>query len=243
MTSNEKKQNKGENKKMKQNKPQKTEEKKKITFSKTAPSNSAIVTEERPGVVLPESKPGEIAKEYLELDYSRWKPEDDLQLIDFRLAGASFSHIKENAKFSSKFSLIQIAGRWSFLLYDEKASQNLGTSIENSQWLNKRVLWGEEEERILRQERVIGSTFNFLQMLERHRPEFHYSRTPKSLEAHYYRMKRNGTLDKELPDQKQRKEQDATEQGILGSKHLNKEDFSTVEKAVLVDGLNTIILY
>jgi hypothetical protein len=44
---------------------------------------------------------------------------------------------------------------------------------------------------------VGGSQFEgFQSILEKYRSDFHSSRTPKSLEAHYYRMKRTGALEK-----------------------------------------------
>jgi len=60
--------------------------------------------------------------------------------------------------------------------------------------LNKRVLWNEWEEDILRYEVMVHRQFQFQQILEKYRSQFHSSRTAKSLEAHYYRMKRSNHL-------------------------------------------------
>ena len=61
--------------------------------------------------------------------------------------------------------------------------------------LNKRVLWNEWEEEILRYEVVVNHQFQFQHVLEKYRSQFHSSRTAKSLEAHYYRMKRSHNLE------------------------------------------------
>ena len=60
---------------------------------------------------------------------------------------------------------------------------------------NKRVLWNDWEEEILKYEVMIKQQFHFQNILESYRSQFHSSRTAKSLEAHYYRMKRSSNLD------------------------------------------------
>jgi hypothetical protein len=45
--------------------------------------------------------------------------------------------------------------------------------------------------------KVNGSFVSFQYILEKYRDKFHSSRTAKSLEAHYYRMKRTGALGPE----------------------------------------------
>ena len=68
--------------------------------------------------------------------------------------------------------------------------------------INRRVLWSNEEEQMLIQEVGASSTcwqlqagapdfVSFQRTLEKYRDIFHSSRTPKSLEAHYYRLKRS----------------------------------------------------
>lgn len=66
-------------------------------------------------------------------------------------------------------------------------------SMSNLPTTAKRVLWTSLEEEILKQE-VNGSFISFQYILEKYRDKFHSSRTAKSLEAHYYRMKRTGAL-------------------------------------------------
>jgi len=63
--------------------------------------------------------------------------------------------------------------------------------------MNKRVLWTAKEEEILRREVANTKFRGFQNVLERHRVYFHSSRTAKSLEAHFYRMKRTGSLAKD----------------------------------------------
>jgi hypothetical protein len=54
----------------------------------------------------------------------------------------------------------------------------------------QRVVWSRHEELILEHELRVNPFASFAEILERYRNEFHPSRTPKKLEAHYYHMKK-----------------------------------------------------
>jgi hypothetical protein len=60
---------------------------------------------------------------------------------------------------------------------------------------SKRAPWNEEEDEIIYSELKKKGYISFHYLLDHYRYQFHPSRTIRSLEAHFYRLKRNGNLD------------------------------------------------
>jgi hypothetical protein len=82
---------------------------------------------------------------------------------------------------------------WKRLLYDADYSAVAAEGMVGALAMSKRLLWTEDEEAILKRESRDNMN-NFHLLLDKYRPLFHSSRTSKSLEAHYYRMKKSGDL-------------------------------------------------
>eukprot|EP01104_Vermistella_antarctica_P017077 TRINITY_DN598_c0_g1_i1.p1 TRINITY_DN598_c0_g1~~TRINITY_DN598_c0_g1_i1.p1 ORF type:complete len:625 (-),score=147.21 TRINITY_DN598_c0_g1_i1:108-1859(-) len=122
-----------------------------------------------------------------------WTPLDDALLVD-NIQAFNYKKIARTVNFSRRFPPADVEARWRSMLYDATVSEAAASRVLKCQAPAKRVLWGEEEERILRQY-VPSEKTGFKRVLERNRSTFHSSRTVKSLEAHYYRMKRGGLLD------------------------------------------------
>jgi hypothetical protein len=59
----------------------------------------------------------------------------------------------------------------------------------------KRVPWTEEENKIITNELKRRKFISFQHLIDSNREKLHPSRTVKSLEAHFYRLKRNGAFD------------------------------------------------
>lgn len=76
------------------------------------------------------------------------------------------------------------------MLYDPEQSELIVRSIHTLPPTTKRVLWTPKEEEILTQEASKADFPGFQTLLEDFRNKFHPSRTARSLEAHYYKMKR-----------------------------------------------------
>jgi hypothetical protein len=59
----------------------------------------------------------------------------------------------------------------------------------------KRVPWTEEENKIIIDELKRRKFISFQHLIDSNRERLHPSRTVRSLEAHFYRLKRNGAFD------------------------------------------------
>lgn len=134
---------------------------------------------------------------------SSWPGQDDLILNQAIQGGDSFLKISRCGKFTRKYSVAEIEERWKALFLNKDVAVSSSAKMVKLPCASRRVLWSEFEEQVLAREvRQSEELSTFQRVLENNRASFHPSRTAKSLEAHYYRMKRKGTLDKFLGDGK-----------------------------------------
>eukprot|EP01119_Soliformovum_irregulare_P025141 TRINITY_DN9229_c0_g1_i1.p1 TRINITY_DN9229_c0_g1~~TRINITY_DN9229_c0_g1_i1.p1 ORF type:complete len:226 (-),score=42.29 TRINITY_DN9229_c0_g1_i1:669-1346(-) len=124
----------------------------------------------------------------------RFTPQDDVSLKEQVQNFGTFDKLIRAVKFSQKFTAEDLKQRWAALLYDPVVAEASAKAMSTLPSQTKRVLWSPLEEEILRQE---AGNMSFLHILEKFRDKFHSSRTAKSLEAHYYRMKRTGAISKD----------------------------------------------
>mmetsp|Transcript_15814 Transcript_15814/g.17569 ORF Transcript_15814/g.17569 Transcript_15814/m.17569 type:complete len:497 (+) Transcript_15814:52-1542(+) len=122
--------------------------------------------------------------------------EDDQLLREMVGLFFNLTKVHKTVKFSRPFTLTQLKNRWRDMLYSEEFDSER-EAMGRLQTLKKRVQWSKIEDDVLKSE--VGksgpSVNNFQQVLEKHRLIFHPTRTAKSLEAHYYRLKRSGSLN------------------------------------------------
>jgi len=132
-----------------------------------------------------------------EYDPTLWTTKDDLLLKEMVLNTLDITKVAKSTKFSKKFTQAEVEARWQAMLYDPNVASNSAKEMAKLPPLHKRVLWSPVEEELLKQEVSKEPFLGFQAVLEKFRPKFHVSRTAKSLEAHYYRMKRTGVLEKD----------------------------------------------
>ncbi|KAL0228845.1 hypothetical protein GEMRC1_013465 [Eukaryota sp. GEM-RC1] len=113
-------------------------------------------------------------------------------------AGDSFTNLAGSGKLSSQFPTSVLQQRWKSMLTDPDFVQKISKTMAGSISLGKRAKWTDIEERLLR-DGVANNFVSFANILETHKSKFHPTRTPKSLEAHYYKMKRAGNLPAAVP--------------------------------------------
>eukprot|EP00792_Barthelona_sp_PAP020_P011552 TRINITY_DN561_c0_g1_i1.p1 TRINITY_DN561_c0_g1~~TRINITY_DN561_c0_g1_i1.p1 ORF type:complete len:338 (-),score=77.67 TRINITY_DN561_c0_g1_i1:20-1033(-) len=120
-------------------------------------------------------------------------PSDDNLLKDGIESGLTFNNMLREYKFSTKFPVTTLRNRWKMFLYNpsfcEIATKRMRTKVS----LGKRVKWSDEEEFLLCSG-VQNESLSFPKILRLYRNKFHPTRTPKSLEAHYYKLKRNNHI-------------------------------------------------
>ena len=122
-----------------------------------------------------------------------WTAADDCLLRECMQIHFDFKKIAQKVRFSSRVKAKDVEERWAALLYDPQgasSTDDVSSANKGGNSRSKRVLWSDAEEEILSRECGSANFRSFVHVLETHRPQFHSSRTPKSLEAHYYRMKR-----------------------------------------------------
>jgi hypothetical protein len=128
--------------------------------------------------------------------FHKWCPQDDLLLKNAAERGLAADEIAEQIKFQSSFTADEILDRWKALLYDNDTAKTAAKQmITLEQTSTKRVPWTEEENAIIIDELKKKRYLGFQQLMDKYRDEFHPCRTVKSLEAHFYRLKRNGVFD------------------------------------------------
>lgn len=124
--------------------------------------------------------------------FSRWLSQDDVKLRAAIESGILLCDVHKKVRFSVKFTKQDLIDRWFALLYDPSISSQSAAKAAFQSNTTKRVPWAQTEE--LRLKTETAKDLNFTRILNTFRADFHPCRTSKSLEAHYYRMKRNGTL-------------------------------------------------
>lgn len=129
-------------------------------------------------------------------DMGRWKPTDDILLIDAVEQLLDISLVKQCVKFSCYFTLEEIQERWYALLYDpvisslaKQAMKNL--PVEISAVTHAKAPYSDAEERVLE---MIPSRLNpdkkyFQSVLEKNASIFHSFRSETSLQKHWELMK------------------------------------------------------
>uniref|UniRef100_A0A668A350 Microspherule protein 1 n=1 Tax=Myripristis murdjan TaxID=586833 RepID=A0A668A350_9TELE len=175
-------------------------EKKKVTKSSTAltPPLAMVVSP------APITKRVKKSKQPLQItkDLGRWKPTDDLLLINAVLQTTDLTSVHLGVKFSCRFTLREIKERWYALLYDPVISKLAWQAMrqlhpEAIAAIQSKALFSQAEEAQLAK---IGSTSQpklevFQELLSKHPSVFHPSRTPKSLLVHWQLLKQYYLLD------------------------------------------------
>ncbi|KAL0480253.1 microspherule protein 1 [Acrasis kona] len=138
-----------------------------------------------------------VRKETIALSrFHRWTPQDDLLLKNAVERGLRENEIQKQVKFSFKFSQDDIKERWKSLLYDVGVSELAAKHMVILSNVNsKRVPWTEEENKMILDELKRRKFISFQHFIDSNRERLHPTRTVKSLEAHFYRLKRSGTFD------------------------------------------------
>ncbi|NWI70800.1 MCRS1 protein, partial [Todus mexicanus] len=173
-------------------------EKKKVSKSVSAPVAPSPVPP--PGLAkrMKKSKqPLQVTK-----DLGRWKPADDLLLINAVLQTNDLTSVHLGVKFSCRFNLREIQERWYALLYDPIISKLACQAMrqlhpEAIAAIQSKVLFSKAEEQLLNK---VGSTSQptldtFQDLLHKHPDIFYPSRTAKALQLHWQLMKQYYLLD------------------------------------------------
>ncbi|XP_074931870.1 microspherule protein 1 [Phalacrocorax aristotelis] len=173
-------------------------EKKKVSKSVSAPiAPSPVPTPSLAKRMKKSKQPLQVTK-----DLGRWKPADDLLLINAVLQTNDLTSVHLGVKFSCRFNLREIQERWYALLYDPIISKLACQAMrqlhpEAIAAIQSKVLFSKAEEQLLNK---VGSTSQptldtFQELLHKHPDVFYPSRTAKALQLHWQLMKQYYLLD------------------------------------------------
>ncbi|KAH0629252.1 hypothetical protein JD844_011189 [Phrynosoma platyrhinos] len=173
-------------------------EKKKVSKSISAPTTPSPAPNPSLAKRMKKSKqPLQVTK-----DLGRWKPTDDLLLINAVLQTNDLTSVHLGVKFSCRFNLREIQERWYALLYDPVISKLSCQAMrqlhpEAIASMQSKVLFSKAEEQLLSK---VGSTSQptldtFQDLLHKHPEVFYPSRTAKVLQTHWQLMKQYYLLD------------------------------------------------
>eukprot|EP00126_Sphaerothecum_destruens_P002649 Sdes_comp16084_c0_seq1m5287 len=194
----------------------------KIKVRRARKSSSKITKKKPPldsaGVTIPGSV----------VDLSKWRPIDDVVLINAVQQVPDLLTISKSVNFSRRYSLEQISERWNALLYDPIQSRRASAALSKldpsllSFLTLRSCLWSYEEEDILKTLKPNSNPQleDFENLLIHHRGSFHRTRTSKSLHSHWLLLNHFHLLD--------------TEKGKLQKRfdveHPEEESFSDFER-------------
>uniref|UniRef100_A0A8C3I524 Microspherule protein 1 n=1 Tax=Chrysemys picta bellii TaxID=8478 RepID=A0A8C3I524_CHRPI len=173
-------------------------EKKKVSKSVSAPvTPSPVPNPSLPKRMKKSKQPLQVTK-----DLGRWKPADDLLLINAVLQTNDLTSVHLGVKFSCRFTLREIQERWYALLYDPVISKLACQAMrqlhpEAITAIQSKVLFSKTEEQLLSK---VGSTSQptldtFQDLLHKHPEAFYPSRTAKALQLYWQLMKQYYLLD------------------------------------------------
>lgn len=188
----------GESGRLSGSEPSSSEKKKQVcktvpTPAPPSPSPSPSITKR----IKKSKQPLQVTK-----DLGRWKPADDLLLINTVLQTNDLQAVHLGVKFSCRFTLNEIQERWYALLYDPVISKLACQAIrqlhpEAIAAIQSKVLFSKAEEQLLC---TISSSSQptletFQDLLNKHPEVFYLSRTAKSLQVHWQLMKQYYLLE------------------------------------------------
>ncbi|XP_023687055.1 microspherule protein 1 isoform X2 [Paramormyrops kingsleyae] len=175
-------------------------EKKKVSKSSStlaAPLTMVVTPPPMTKRVKKSKQPLQITK-----DLGRWKPADDLLLINAVLQTTDLTSVHLGVKFSCRFTLREIQERWYALLYDPVISKLAWQAMrqlhpEAIASIQSKALFSQAEEALLAK---ISSNSQpkqevFQELLNKHPGVFYPSRTPKSLMLHWQLLKQYYLLE------------------------------------------------